>query len=128
MGIGVCNGAMLTCSFGMAPSSMLVLPKNRVMMENMPSANIMDNIPFVNIVPFGMCQSPSNPAVIAATSAAMGVFTPMPCIPNIVTPWTPANPTVLVGNMPIINNSSMLNCMWLGLITVSNPGEMSTVV
>jgi len=128
MGIGVCNGAMLTCSFGIAPSSMLVLPKNRVMMENMPSANIMDNIPFVNIVPFGMCQSPSNPAVITATSAAMGVFTPMPCIPNIVTPWTPANPTVLVGNMPIINNSSMLNCMWLGLITVSNPGEMSTVV
>jgi len=128
MGIGVCNGAMLTCTFGIAPSTMIVLPKNRVLMENMPSANIMDNIPFVNIVPFGMCQSPSNPAVIAATSAAMGVFTPMPCIPNIVTPWTPANPTVLVGNMPIINNSSMLNCMWLGLITVSNPGEMSTIV
>ena len=128
MGIGVCNGAMLTCTFGIAPSTMIVLPKNRVLMENMPSANIMDNIPFVNIVPFGMCQSPSNPAVITATSAAMGVFTPMPCIPNIVTPWTPANPTVLVGNMPIINNSSMLNCMWLGLITVSNPGEMSTIV
>ena len=128
MGIGVCNGAMLTCSFGMAPSSMIVLPKNRVMMENMPGANIMDNIPMVNILPFGMCQSPANPAVIAATSAAMGVFTPVPCMPNTVTPWTPAKPTVLLGNMPVINNSSMLNCMWAGIITVSNPGEMTNIV
>jgi hypothetical protein len=34
----------------------------------------------------------------------------------------------LLGNIPVINNSSMLNCMWAGIITVSNPGEMSTIV
>jgi len=128
MGIGVCNGAMLTCSFGVAPSTMIVLPKNRVMMEKMPGANIMDNIPIVNIPPFGMCSAPTNPAVISATAAAMGVLTPMPCIPNIVTPWTPANPTVLLGKIPVINNSSILNCIWLGVITVSNPGEKSNIV
>ena len=128
MGIGVCNGAMMTCSFGMAPSTMIVLPTKGVMMENMPTATIMDNIPFTNIPPFGMCQAPTNPAVIAATTAAMGVFTPAPCAPVTVTPWTPANPTVLAGNIPLINNSSMLNCMWLGVITISNPGETSNMV
>ncbi|HIP12853.1 MAG TPA: DUF4280 domain-containing protein [Arcobacter sp.] len=128
MGMSVCNGAMLTCSFGVAPSSMIVLPKNKVLMETQPAANIMDNIPLTNIMPFGMCQAPSNPAVIAATSAAMGVFTPVPCVPNTVTPWTPAKPSVLLGTMPVINNSSVLNCMWLGVITVSNPGEKSNIV
>jgi len=128
MGIGVCNGAMMSCSFGMAPSTMIVLPTKRVMMENMPAATIMDNIPFTNIPPFGMCQAPTNPAVIAATTAAMGVFTPVPCTPVTVTPWTPANPMVLAGNIPLINNSSMLNCMWLGMITISNPGEKSNIV
>jgi hypothetical protein len=39
--------------------------ENRVMTDNVPE-NIMDNKPFVNILPFGMCQSPSNPAVAAA--------------------------------------------------------------
>ena len=128
MGIGVCNGAMLTCSFGTAPSSMIVLPKGRVMMESMPAATIMDNIPITNIISFGMCSAPTNPAVIAATSAAAGVFTPVPCVPATATPWIPAKPNVLIGNMPVINNSSTLTCTWLGVITVSNPGERTNIV
>jgi len=80
---------MLQCSFGAAPAPFVVLPINRVSACNFPSATIMDNIPIVNITPFGMCQSPSNPTVIAATAAALGVFTPMPCVPVTVAPWTP---------------------------------------
>ena len=53
MGFGVCGGAVLNCSFGMAPSVMNVLPAARVM-SNMALATIMDNVPFVNILPFGM--------------------------------------------------------------------------
>ena len=61
MSMHVCSGAMLMCSFGVAPSTLTVLPVNRTMTGNMPAANIMDHIPMVNIMPFGMCISPTNP-------------------------------------------------------------------
>ena len=77
MGLIVCSGAMLKCSFGTAPGSMTVLPANMVQTAT-PIANIMDNIPMMNIMPFAMCQSMSNPTVAAATAAAQGVLTPMP--------------------------------------------------
>ena len=121
----VVNGAMLKCSFGMAPGTMVVLPVNRVMAVNQPAANIMDNKPMVNIMPFGMCQSIANPQVAAATSAAMGALTPMPCIPNTVAPWVPGMPTVLIGNQPALVNDCKLNCMWAGIIEVVNPGQMT---
>ncbi|AVI50452.1 DUF4280 domain-containing protein [Pukyongia salina] len=124
----VCMGAMMTCSFGVAPSSLIVLPQNRVMTSNMPAANIMDNKPIVNIPPFGMCSSLANPTVAAATTAALGVLTPMPCVPATVTPWAPGSPTVMLGNMPTLNNTCTLNCMWGGVITISQPGQTQTQV
>lgn len=116
-------GASIKCSFGSAPGSLMVLPKNRVMANKVPAANIMDNIPMVNILPFAMCNSPSNPTVASATAAAMGVLTPMPCIPVTAAPWTPGNPQVMIGNMPIINDTSTLMCTWGGAITVSSAGQ-----
>ena len=71
-------GAMLQCSFGAAPSSLVVLPTNKILATT-PAANIMDNKPMLNIMPFGVCMSMANPMVAAATAAAMGVLTPMPC-------------------------------------------------
>jgi len=128
MGVAVCMGAMIKCSFGIAPSSLVVLPQNRVLVSNMPMANIMDNKPMVNILTFGMCQSPANPVVAAATAAALGVLTPMPCIPATVAPWTPGNPMTMVGSMPVINNSSTLLCTWGGAITITSPGQTTTMV
>lgn len=125
MGQMVCTGAVTQCTFGVAPSSVMVLPINRVLVSNMPAANIMDNKPLVNIMPFGMCQSPSNPMVIAATAAALGVLTPMPCIPNTVAPWTPGNPKTLIANMPAINNSSKLTCLWAGMISINFAGQVT---
>lgn len=124
----VCMGAMMTCSFGAAPSTLVVLPQNRVMTSSMPAANIMDNKPMVNILPFAMCSSLANPQVAAATTAALGVLTPMPCIPVTVTPWAPGSPTVMLGNMPALNNTCTLNCMWGGVITISNPGQATHMV
>lgn len=123
MGKQVCMGAMLKCSMGLAPSSLVVLPKNRVMTSNVPAANIMDNIPMTNIMPFGMCKSPANPTVAAATAAAMGTLTPMPCVPATPAPWVPGSPTVLIANLPALNDSSKLMCIWAGVIEVSNPGQ-----
>ena len=121
----VCMGAMLQCSFGVAPSSLVVLPVNRVMTSFVPAANIMDNKPMVNILPFGMCTSPANPTVAAATAAALGVLTPMPCIPNTVAPWAPGAATVLLANMPALDDTSKLTCLWGGMISVSMPGQMT---
>ena len=81
MPIQVCMGATLQCSFGAAPSTLVVLPQNRTMAGGPLAANIMDNKPIANVPPFGMCSSIANPTVAAATSAALGVLTPMPCVP-----------------------------------------------
>ena len=124
----VCMNAMMMCSFGMAPSSLVVLPVNRVMTDMVPDANIMDHIPLVNIMPFGMCTSPANPVVAAATAAALGVLTPMPCIPATASPWVPGAPTVLLGNQPTLDNVSKLMCNWGGVIQFTYPGEVTVEV
>ncbi len=89
MGMLINTGAMMACSFGAAPSALMVLPANKVLCGGPPAANIMDNKPFVNILPFAMCSSPANPAVAAATAASLGVLTPMPCTPMTSAPWVP---------------------------------------
>ena len=127
MGFGVCAGASISCSFGMAPSVLNVLPTARVM-SSMPLACIMDQVPMVNIMPFGMCQSMANPTVAAATAAAMGALTPMPCIPVTTAPWTPGSPTVLVGGKPALNNSCKLMCAYGGVIQITNPGTANIQV
>ncbi|MBA6232786.1 MULTISPECIES: DUF4280 domain-containing protein [unclassified Colwellia] len=119
----VCSGATLQCSFGVAPSVLNVLPINRVM-EGTPAANIMDFIPIMNIAPFALCNSPSNPVVIALTAAAFGVPTPAPCIPVTVSPWIAGNPTVLLANSPILTDDSQLNCMWAGVISIKQAGQV----
>jgi hypothetical protein len=127
VGIQVATGATLQCSFGAAPGVLSVLPVNRTM-TGTPAANIMDNKPFVNVAPFGTCNSMSNPMVAAATAAALGAFTPMPCIPALAAPWVPGSPTVLIGNMPAVNNSCKLMCNWGGVIQVLVPGQFTVMV
>jgi hypothetical protein len=92
------------------------------------AANIMDNIPCMNIMPFAMCSSPANPTVAAATAAALGVLTPMPCVPVTAAPWTPGSPTVLIGGMPALNDSSKLMCSFGGVISVNVPGQFTVQV
>lgn len=122
MGLVVTGGAMLQCSFGMAPSTLMVLPSNKVMVSQFV-ATIMDNKPFVNIMPFGMCTTVSNPEVAAATAAALGVLVPMPCVPVTVAPWVAGDPTVLVGMFPVLTDSSILTCMWGGVIKINIAGQ-----
>ena len=109
-------GSTLTCSKGTAPSSLLVtLPT--VTAESPPAATIMDFAPMENIPSFGMCMSQANPEVASATAAAMGVLTPMPCVP-VTTPWSPGMPTVTIAGQPALDDSSKCMCAWGGEITV----------
>jgi len=127
MGFQVCTGAMMQCSFGVAPSALTVLPTNCVMTGS-PAATIMDHQPIVNVPPFGMCSSLANPMVAAATAAALGVLTPMPCVPMTTSPWIVGAPTVLIGNMPALNESSKLICNWGGVIQLTMPGQFTVQV
>jgi hypothetical protein len=102
----------------MAPSPITVTPENKVLDHNMPVATIMDNVPMKNIMPFAMCNSPSNPAWIAATAAKLGVPTPVPCTPVIPAPWIPGSPTVMIAGKPALNNMSKVMCAWAGVISV----------
>jgi len=128
MGFQIVSGAMTQCTFGAAPGTLNVLPLNKVMVGGPPAANIMDNKPMVNVAPFGVCMSLGNPTVAAATAAALGVLTPMPCIPNTAAPWIVGAPTVLLGNMPSLNDSSMLMCNWGGVIKIVVPGQFTTMI
>ena len=125
MALKVVNGAQLACAFGTSPSSFVVLPANQVLAENQPAATIMDYIPMTNIMPFGMCNTPSNPQVAAATSAALGVLTPQPCLPATASPWTPGAISVKIANLVALDSVSMCSCMWGGQITITDPGETS---
>ncbi len=128
MGQEVIMSASLSCSFGTAPSSLVVPPAARVNASKQPAATIMDQIPMTNIMPFGMCTTPSNPQVAAATAAAQGVLTPQPCIPVTTAPWAPGSPTVLIGSKPALNNTSKCMCTWGGVISIVSAGQVTVNV
>lgn len=127
MGCLVTGTAVLQCSFGAAPSTLMTLPTNKVVVD-MPAANIMDNKPFVNILPFGVCSSLANPTVASATTAASGVLTPMPCTPVTVAPWTVGKIPILIGNMPALSDDSKLMCSWAGVISINFAGQVKVTL
>lgn len=120
----VVMGASLMCSFGTAPSSLMVI-RPTITIGGKPAATIMDYAPMSNIMPFAMCSSLANPQVAAATTAASGVLTPMPCIPNTVAPWIPGNPKVLIQNFPALMSDCKCLCLWAGNISISFAGQVT---
>ena len=118
--------AMMQCSFGIAPAALATLNVT-VLVEGKPAATIADSAPMLNIPPFGMCSSLANPTVAAATAAALGVLTPMPCVP-VTTPWVPPIPTTLIAGKPAFNMTAKCMCSWGGVIQIVNPGATKTLV
>jgi len=119
----------LTCSFGLAPSTLTAIPQGApVQAGGALAATIQDSRPMASIAPFGMCTTPSNPQVAAATSAALGVLTPMPCIPATSSPSIPGAPTVLLGNQPMLDSTSKCMCNWAGVISIAFPGQLQTTI
>ena len=114
----VTQGAVLQCSMGVAPSILQVTPEKRVSGLSLPVATVTDCVPLKNIMPFGMCQSLSNPQVAAATAAALGALTPQPCVPVIVGTWLPGSPKVKITGQPALTKQSQCRCAWAGMITI----------
>jgi hypothetical protein len=127
--IQVTSGATLMCSFGTTPSALTAIPAGPpVQAGGAPAATIQDNKPMASVPPFGMCMTPTNPAVAAATAAAMGTLTPQPCIPVTTAPWMPGSPTVLINGQPALNATSTCMCQWGGIISITAPGSAMTVL
>ncbi len=125
MSFCLCTGAVLNCPFGSVPATFSALPVPRVMINGRPAGVMTDMAPAVNIPPFGMCSSLGNPTVAAATSAALGALTPMPCVPVPARPWLTPSPKVSIGGLPAISNDSKLMCAWGGQIAVQFAGQTS---
>lgn len=121
----VCVGATLMCTMGSAPAQLAVLPVRTVRVENKLAATIFDHAPTVNIPTFGLCKSPANPQVAAATVAAMGVLTPQPCLPATAAPWAPGSPMIQIDGQVALNNTSKCLCTWFGVISITTPGQTS---
>jgi hypothetical protein len=122
----VTSGTMM-CPMGTGPSSFVATPK-QTLSSFKDAGNILDHKPIANIPPFGMCMSMANPAVAAATSAAMGALTPMPCVPNTPAPWVTGAPTVILNSAPALNNTSKLTCVYGGMISFVQPGQVTEIV
>ena len=91
-------------------------------------ATIMDNKPFVNIPPFGLCMSLANPITAAQTAAALGVLTPGTCTPVMPAPWIPGAPTMLVASQPLLTQTSTCMCAYGGVVTITLPGATREIV
>ena len=111
----VCNGATLLCDGGTGPSTLQV--KGTVTVAGKPVATIKDKEVGANIPPFPMCKSLKNPQVQQNKNQ------PVSCQPVITGNWVPpGNPTVKVGDNPILTSQSKCNCAY-GVITVLAPGQ-----
>lgn len=126
MAVQVCAGATTMCSFGMAPATLMVLPVHQTM-ATLPAANISDCAPMVNVLPFGACTSMANPTVASATAAALGVLTPMPCVPVPAGTWIPGSLKVMLKGMPALDSAAKLMCAWGGVIQILNPGQTKVI-
>lgn len=128
MPVQVHSSATLQCSFGAAPSTLMITPEKLIATGGIAIATIMDFVPMKNIMPFGMCTTLTDPVVSASTAAKLGVFTPAPCVPLTTQPWTPGSSIVTVRGQPALHNGCTLMCQWGGVITITNPGQMKVSV
>jgi hypothetical protein len=117
----VVHEAKIRCSQGTLPSLLVVPPESPLTAEDKPVGTVDDHKSRKNIITFGMCRSPSNPQVAAATSAAMGVLTPQPCVPATNQAWSPGAPFAVLDEVKALSSDSTCKCDWGGTIDVLDP-------
>lgn len=120
MGQMVVKGATAMCTFGAAPAVVNATSQMTVQAGGLSTGTIQDCQP-TNLF-FGMCTSPTNPAV----AAAMG--SPMPCTLQPAGTWIPVKPMVLVNGKPCLTSDCKLTCAYGGFISITMPGQVKTMV
>ena len=129
MGVLAVMGAKCSCAFGSAPCTLAVTSQLSCTADGKPIATIRDMQPGANLVSFGMCSSLANPAVAAATAAALGVLTPQPCSMVPAGTWIPSNPKVMAAGIPCLTSDATLTCgMGAGTIRILDPGQSKVLV
>jgi hypothetical protein len=117
----VVSNALIKCSFGTVPTTLTVLPKGPLIKgQGQLVATINDHIPMANIKPFGVCNSPSNPAGMGKPV----VPTPCPCSPITTNPWTPPAIKTKVNAQPALLKNACCMCVWGGQISITMPNQM----
>lgn len=122
MGLPVVTGASILCTQGLSPGQLTVTSQMMVFLGGKPAATIQDVSPLINIGSCGMCSSLLNPTVASATAAAMGVLTPMPCVPSPVGVWVGGSGP-LIGSVPGLVSDATLACAYGGSVSVTFPGQ-----
>jgi hypothetical protein len=108
---------------GQAPADLKITSQQLVLADGKPVGTISDSAGMANVGPFGMCMSLANPAVAAATAAALGVLTPQPCTPVPAGTWIPTQPKVLVKGQPVLCGDCKMMCAYAGTISMVMPGQ-----
>ncbi|WP_187296291.1 DUF4280 domain-containing protein [Tepidibacter mesophilus] len=149
----VVHGATIQCSCGLRLSNIVVQLSHGEFIHNMPQLNIGDSKPNENILSFGGCTSPENPAVKAAAEKimkevqerekgfmdrVMDFFCKKPkeevnedfvkkcageCIPIIKIEWEGGKEDVLVEDKMALLTTSTLSCIYGGNITIIDNGQ-----
>lgn len=116
----VVHEAKIRCSKGTLPS-LFVLLDSPVSSDDKAVGTVDDHKANKNIITFGMCRSEKNPQVASATSAAMGVLTPQPCIPATNARWEPGAPFAVMKDINVLTSDSTCKCDWEGVIDILDP-------
>ncbi len=122
----VCSGATMRCSFGDKSARLTVYPDRTVFLTGQPMANISDHTSLYNIAPFGKCHTTRYPATGAATAAAHGRLTPMPCVPGTMSDWRNGKNDYIIKDSPALLKSSYCKCCYGGIIRIVKDGQVDT--
>lgn len=128
MAFALAMGSVAQCPFGVAPTPLTFLPSSMVMCKPGPIGSMPDCIPFVNITPFGVCNSLLNPITATLTALAWGVLTPGPCIPVPAGVWVPTKPTVMTKLGCVATTDSILMCAYGGVIKCAVPSQFTVML
>ncbi|MEZ4394318.1 MAG: DUF4280 domain-containing protein [Polyangiales bacterium] len=122
----VTEGATLRCSLGTSPGA-LALPPDRALRLGGRRLALVSDHGVACVLPFGMCSSPANPQVSAATAAAGGALTPQPCVPAVDAPWSPGAAGARGATGAVLREDCAASCRWGGAISVDPQGATGRV-